>query len=640
MLKVKKEQNIADLLEQVAKNQISPEDVLFYVTERDLMDLLSPSFIPGDNYHAVGHGDSILPGDVTGQLVLDRQLGEFLLREAEKRNTSIDLIYSRGNGNLEDFYVLKSSKGFFTNQRGRTTFCPVQASCEGVPTLVGVNCKYDILDHPSQLTYTFNDGSTITIEQPRRAVIFEQAAVKESEWVSLSANKGLILKGRLESRPSDISKLYDILADCYLEALETYEFAKAEAHIIETSCYRKNKDFLVSTAESTTFKGFQVVKNAAHNISHLKVFATAHTSKAVALTKLFSSDISVVNGDIQVKSNADLYGIGLLRDERMWNKPADIDLMRIVFLGQDVIGDQYLTYKEHYLQRLTDMMYDVFQAGTGEIAVVRLLCMPYNMIFPQEFNISQFSQRYGLPEKAVEDRIRVLANETETYHGCRGVRVTVQREDICKLWCEGVINAAKKADRQGIPVKLQVLLSMVTFPQEVSMFINTFEQTLKDLNAQHVVRGISVMIETSGSFHLAEDILNVKGEDVEVNGALFGGNDFTAACLNMNRSDSAVSIIPEYIKLNIMPTNPFQSLNEQIVGKAIVQTLKRANLLQRRNKRHYLMGLGGEIAGSWESVTWLAKHAAPHGLRYVSTPPDRIFYSLFASAQSTLHTLH
>lgn len=53
----------------------------------------------------------------------------------------------------------------------------------------------------------------------------------------------------------------------------------------------------------------------------------------------------------------------------------------------------------------------------------------------------------------------------------------------------------------------------------------------------------------------------------------------------MNRSDSAALIIPKYVQLGIMPENPFQRLNEQIVGKAIIKILHLTNLLSMENKR-------------------------------------------------------
>ncbi|PZD96766.1 hypothetical protein DNH61_06100 [Paenibacillus sambharensis] len=640
MLKLNEKTPFLTELDQLARRTKSPEDVLMHMKEEDLTNLLSASFVHVDQEKAVGTGESILPGDVSGQLVLDRDLGELLLAEADRRGTSVPIIYSRENGNLEDFHVLKASRGFFTSQKGRTTFCPVQASCEGVPTLIAVGCEYRRSDVLQPRTFRFEDGSELTVERPMHSLVFPGAELQEGDRVSMSGSSGLIFKGELEARPSDIFSLYDLLAECYLESLDTHGPAAAKHQLTSTAIYQNNRGFLTTVASSHEFQGFQLLKNKAREIAALKVFSTAHAAKTMALTKLFASDIAVVDGHIHIDFKESEYGLGLLRDERMWNQADDIDLMRIVFLGEGVIGPGYAGYKDSYLARFTDMVYDVFKVGTGAVAVVRLLCMPYNMIFHKTFDSAKFSAKYGLNDKAVADRVQVLAGESETYHGCRGVRVTVQREDICELWCEGVIQAAMRAYNEGVPVQVQVLLSMVTFPQEVDMFITTFEKVVARYDAQAVARGISVMIETSGSYHLAEDILDLSGDRVQVSGVLFGGNDFTAACLNMNRADSAASIIPEYIKLNIMSASPFQHLNEQIVGKAIVQTLKRTVILQRGNKRDYLMGLGGEVAGSWESVQWLSRHAAPHGLHYVSTPPDRMFFSLMASAQAALHTVY
>ncbi|MGG4264725.1 hypothetical protein [Peribacillus simplex] len=173
-LLTKNKNTLNEKLHKIAQGFLSPRDVLFEIEEEQLTDLLSPNFVKENDQSPIGQGESILPGDVSGQLVLDRKLGELLLQEAQSRNTTINLIYSLTTGDLEDFYVLTSSKGFFTNQKARTTFCPVQASCEGIPTLVDINCQYQFNTEPKMLTYTFNDGSKFYIEQPLREIILKK----------------------------------------------------------------------------------------------------------------------------------------------------------------------------------------------------------------------------------------------------------------------------------------------------------------------------------------------------------------------------------------------------------------------------------------------------------------------------------
>ncbi|AWO76597.1 hypothetical protein C1N76_19085 (plasmid) [Geobacillus thermoleovorans] len=637
------EQNYKTLLSNLSSGKSTISETLIDLTETHLMEMLLPSFRYTGKELLVGEGDGILPGDVTGQLVLNRELGEKLLDEARRRNTKIDLIYSTPYGDLEDFRLIQSIRGFFTNQKGRTTFCPVQASCEGIPSIVGVNCTY--IEEQDQMTYKyfFKDGSYIEIEQPIRKVYFSiygnTIEILEGQFLSMSGRHGRIYKGELLVEEPLIAKVYKLLTQCYLEAIEMVGPLKAHTCIVETNTFQQNKQWLIDSIQSEEFQLFQELVHHAQDVTDLEVFATAHTTKGMVQTLLYASHISIDDDNrVVIKVREDKYALGLLRDERMWNDPEAIDLMRLIFLGPDVVGKHFNKFKNQYVEIFSNLLYQTFKVGVGKIAVIRLLCMPFKMIFTEKFDVKRFSQKFDLDEKAVRNRVNVLTNETETYHGCRGVRVTVQREDICELWCEGLLKAAKRANDEGIKTQIQILLSMVTFPQEVEMFIEVFERKIREMIGTKCdwIRGISVMIETSGAFHLIEDILDLKGKNYLLNGALFGGNDFTAACLNMNRTDSANSIIPSYVQLGIMNRSPFQTINTQIVGKAIVTSLRRIRNLRRINNRDYLIGLGGEIAGDWESVQWLTRHAAPLGLNYVSTPPERILFSLFASAQASL----
>ena len=135
-------ENYKALLSDLSSRKSTVSEILIDLTDTHLMEMLLPSFRYAGKELLVGEGDGILPGDVTGQLILNRELGEKLLDEARRRNTEVDLIYSTPYGDLEDFHLIQSIRGFFTNQKGRTTFCPVQASCEGIPSIVGVNCNY------------------------------------------------------------------------------------------------------------------------------------------------------------------------------------------------------------------------------------------------------------------------------------------------------------------------------------------------------------------------------------------------------------------------------------------------------------------------------------------------------------------
>lgn len=617
--------NIIQLLELLSTDKISSEETLQYITEQDLNLILNNNFKNTKNNLLLTKGESINSGDASGYLVTNKLLADTLFKEAKDRGTKINIIYAPEKGDITDFSNIKECSGFFTEQKGRTTFCSLQASCEGKPTIGNVTCNRNSYEKSVKLSFKFLDESMIELDTIYSELVFNNNhIVKEGELISISGQEGKIYKGLIESDSSKISKIYHVLSKSLVELKNEISYK----NISDTPTYKEHKDFLIDYIKDDAFKGFQKLLKHCYQNTNLKIFSTSHTPETLAYSSLIASDIYYDNNEIIINNRNKDFGLGLLRDERIWNSIDEIDLLRLLFLGEKVSKDYY-QIKEQYVNTLTDKLYNVFKIGTGNVAVIRLLCMPLTMLFTKEFDISRFCKQYNLDTEVVKSEIQKISGEKEAYHGFRGVRVTVQRKDIAELWCQSVIKAAQKAHYENSLEKVQILLSMVTLPQEVSNFVEVLNKVLKQYDCQNIFSGLSIMVETTGAYILIDDFMKIHKEQVKLNGLLFGGNDFTAACLNMNRSDSAATIIPTYIEKGLFEYSPFQSLNTQLVGKAILDTLDKVN-----NQGDCLIGLGGEIAGDWNSVQWLAKNAACKGLNYISTPPNRMIYSLIASAKA------
>ncbi|KOR78285.1 hypothetical protein AM232_07280 [Bacillus sp. FJAT-21352] len=80
-LLTKNKNTLNEKLHKIAQGFISPRDVLFEIEEEQLTDLLSPNFVKENEHPPIGQGESILPGDVSGQLVLDRRLGSYCYKK-------------------------------------------------------------------------------------------------------------------------------------------------------------------------------------------------------------------------------------------------------------------------------------------------------------------------------------------------------------------------------------------------------------------------------------------------------------------------------------------------------------------------------------------------------------------------------
>ena len=107
----------------------------------------------------------------------------------------------------------------------------------------------------------------------------------------------------------------------------------------------------------------------------------------------------------------------------------------------------------------------------------------------------------------------------------------------------------------------------------------------------------------------------------------FGTNDLTQTALGMSRDDSG-SFLPTYAELDIVPTNPFASIDRKGVGRLMEITCD----LGRKTRPDIKLGICGEHGGEPASV----KFCHHLGLDYVSCSPFRLPIARLAAAQAAL----
>lgn len=621
----------------------APSHVIDRISASVLSGLLDPRLTDAAALELVGVGRGIAGGDAAGILVLGRDVAHALIDRA----AGMPFVYSMYDGGAADFEAVRACQGFFTPNPARTTFLPVQAVTDGKPTVIDVGAEY-IVEPGTIIRRTFQTGSATTLELdlPYRAIRFVGPdgvthIVEEGARLVISAASGRVFQGEAELITSSVARVYELLLDCYMTAASTFGWAEAWSHLSENRTFEAHADELLALLHGQSFQDFQDGLVAARTLSPLSVHSTAHTPCDVAKARLFASTVEIdVAGRVAVTTDDGAFGIGLIRDERMWVAPDDIELLQLLLLGSDVVGVSRTDalakrYREVHGARFAE----VFAVGTGCSATVRIPCMPANKIFPADFPVAKFAVRHDLDSAAVEHAVSRMANESEAYHGCRGMRLLAQRRDLAELWLETVLGAARMVAERGVPLRLRLLLAMTTLPSEVEAFLDVFDAVAPRLlgeDLKRIVEGISVMLETAGAYILLEDIWSLRSQYVAVNGGLVGSNDFTAACLNFNRSDTPRTTIPGYIARGLLKASPFHTLETRLVGRAILGALRRVQRLSHRDGSDYFWGLGGELAGEWDSVQWLAREAAPRGLQFVTTTPDQMPVALLAAAQAVL----
>jgi pyruvate,orthophosphate dikinase len=109
----------------------------------------------------------------------------------------------------------------------------------------------------------------------------------------------------------------------------------------------------------------------------------------------------------------------------------------------------------------------------------------------------------------------------------------------------------------------------------------------------------------------------------------FGTNDLTQMTLGFSRDDVG-AFVPDYLKANILPADPFQTLDQTGVGELVKIGIQRGRATRPKLK----VGICGEHGGDPESV----KFCFRVGMNYVSCSPFRVPIARLAAAQAAVES--
>jgi len=132
---------------------------------------------------------------------------------------------------------------------------------------------------------------------------------------------------------------------------------------------------------------------------------------------------------------------------------------------------------------------------------------------------------------------------------------------------------------------------------------------------------VGTMIEIPRAALLADEIAK------EAEFFSFGTNDLTQMTLGLSRDDAG-KFLPSYVEKKLFKDDPFQSLDQNGVGKLMEMGVK----LGRSTKSDLKCGICGEHGGDPASVIFCHKV----GLNYVSCSPYRVPIARLAAAHAAL----
>ena len=108
----------------------------------------------------------------------------------------------------------------------------------------------------------------------------------------------------------------------------------------------------------------------------------------------------------------------------------------------------------------------------------------------------------------------------------------------------------------------------------------------------------------------------------------FGTNDLTQMTFGYSRDDAG-KFLPEYVDNKILPSDPFQSLDQTGVGQLVEMAINKG----RSTRPNLKVGICGEHGGDPSSIDFC--HCV--GMNYVSCSPYRVPIARLAAAHAALN---
>ena len=177
---------------------------------------------------------------------------------------------------------------------------------------------------------------------------------------------------------------------------------------------------------------------------------------------------------------------------------------------------------------------------------------------------------------------------------------------------------------EGIEVKPEIMIPLVGHVRELVDQARIVRETAKKVFEREGVTVdflLGTMIELPRAAVTADEIAG------EAEFFSFGTNDLTQTTFGLSRDDAG-KFLPEYVRREILPADPFEKLDQGGVGKL----MKLAVELGRGARKDIELGICGEHGGDPSSVEFCHRI----GLDYVSCSPFRIPIARLAAAQAAL----
>ncbi len=400
----------------------------------------------------------------------------------------------------------------------------------------------------------------------------ETITIKEGDQISIDGSTGDVIQGHLETHPSEIWQ------------------------VLHGELDEKN---------SKIAQDFKLFMGWVDEVRKLKVRTNADTPRDARAARLFGAE-----------------GIGLCRTEHMFFEGERIVAMQEMILA-DTVEDREKALAKLLPYQKEDFI-GLFEVMNGLPVTIRLLDPPLHEFIPhEEHHIVELAGKLNLSVDKVRDRVHEL-QESNPMLGHRGCRLGITYPEITRMQARAIFEAACEVKARGMDILPEVMVPLVGNVKELHLQRTIIDDTAKlvmgEKNCQFNYM-VGTMIEVPRAAVTADEIAD------EAQFFSFGTNDLTQTTLAFSRDD-ADRFLRHYIRQEIYDRNPFQTIDQNGVGKMVQMAMEKG----RQTRPDIKLGVCGEHGGDPRSIKFFHKI----GLNYVSCSPFRVAVARLSAARAEL----
>lgn len=354
---------------------------------------------------------------------------------------------------------------------------------------------------------------------------------------------------------------------------------------------------------------FQAFMKLCDQIRKLKVRTNADTPEDAAKARAFGAE-----------------GIGLFRTEHMfYGKDSEQPLF--------ILRKMIISKTEEERRKALDELFPYVKndikgtlaAMDGFGVTIRTLDPPLHEFVPnRQDERAKLAESLGITLEELNARADSL-HENNPMMGHRGVRLGITYPEITEMQVRAIFEAAAELIKEGKKPFPEIMIPVVCDVKELKHQYDIINKVHAEVCEKFGLKKIPHLTGTMIEIPRAALTANKIAEYAQF--FSFGTNDLTQMGFGFSRDDIG-GFLPDYLEKKILPEDPFQSIDQEGIGKLMKIAVEGG----RATRPDLKIGICGEHGGEAKSVEFCHRI----GLDYVSCSPFRVPIARLAAAQAVV----